>query len=329
MTSGIEFAVAALVTLAASAVLVNRIERVGARLGFTEAILGLVAALAANAPEITSAVTALVKGQRDIGVGVVLGSNVFNLAALLGLGGLVAGRINLHRRVILFTGVVSLWIGATSLVAVTSALPVAVALALALVVFVAYVAVAASPRVVDRVGAPAAVTSWLSAAVHEEESELLPAIHPRVGDWRDTAAALAALLVVVASSVVMERSGAALGSHLGWSDIVIGAVLLAGVTSLPNAVAAIYLAARGRGSAVLSEALNSNNLNVMFGFLVPAVLLGSHHADSSALVVDVFYLALTVLALALAYARHGIGRVSSTLIIAGYFTFVVVIVIVH
>ena len=86
MSSGIEFVVAALATWASSAVLVTRRERVGARLHFTEAILGLTAALAANAPEITSAVTALVKGQHDIGVGVVLGSNVFNLAALLGLG---------------------------------------------------------------------------------------------------------------------------------------------------------------------------------------------------------------------------------------------------
>ena len=325
MSSGIEFVVAALATLASSAVLVTRIERVGARLHFTEAILGLTAALAANAPEITSAVTALVKGQHDIGVGVVLGSNVFNLAALLGLGGLVAGRINLHRRVIIFTGVVALWIGGTSLVAVTSAVPVVVAFVLALVVFAAYVAIAAAPRVAARLGTPPALASWLAEAVHEEESELLPAIDPVAGDWRDVVLAGAALVVVVLSSIVMERSGAALGSRLGWSDIVVGAVLLAGVTSLPNAVAAVYLAARGRGSAVLSEALNSNNLNVMFGFLLPAVLVGIHRGDSSALTVDLFYVGLTIVALALAYARRGIGRVSSAVIIAGYLIFVVVI----
>jgi Ca2+/Na+ antiporter len=219
-----------------------------------------------------------------------------------------------------------MWIGATSLVAVTSVVPMAVALGLALVVFVAYVAVAASPRIAVRVGAPTSVSTWLATAVHEEESDLLPAIHPRVGDGRDTVVALGSLVVVVLSSVVMERSGAALGARLGWSDIVIGAVLLAAVTSLPNAVAAVYLAARGRGSAVLSEALNSNNLNVMFGFLLPAVVIGSLHADSSALVVDGFYLGITVAALALAYARHGIGRLSSAVIIAGYVAFVVVVV---
>ena len=56
-----------------------------------EAWLGLVAALAADAPEITSAVTALTRGQASIGAGVVIGSNVFNLAALLGLAAVAAG----------------------------------------------------------------------------------------------------------------------------------------------------------------------------------------------------------------------------------------------
>ena len=59
MSSVIEFVLAALVTLASSAVLVIRWEKVGARLGFTQAILGLTTALAANTPEITSAITAL------------------------------------------------------------------------------------------------------------------------------------------------------------------------------------------------------------------------------------------------------------------------------
>ena len=39
-----------------------------------------------DTPEVTSAVTALPHGQHDVGPGVVLGSNMFNLAALIGLG---------------------------------------------------------------------------------------------------------------------------------------------------------------------------------------------------------------------------------------------------
>ena len=84
--------------------LVSRLERIGEWLGLSEALLGIVAALAADAPEITAAITALTSHQQRIGAGVVLGSNVFNLAALLGLGAVVAGRIGLHRRVVVLSG---------------------------------------------------------------------------------------------------------------------------------------------------------------------------------------------------------------------------------
>src|SRR5689334_20108976 len=98
------FAVSAGVSLGFSWLLVSRLERVGARLGLTEGLLGMVAALAADAPEITAAATALSTNHSRVGAGVVMGSNVFNLAALLGLPAVVAGSITLHRRVILLEG---------------------------------------------------------------------------------------------------------------------------------------------------------------------------------------------------------------------------------
>ena len=53
--------------------------------------------------------------QPRLGAGVVIGSNVFNLAALLGLGAVVAGRIGLHRRVVVLGGVVAMWVAAVCL----------------------------------------------------------------------------------------------------------------------------------------------------------------------------------------------------------------------
>ena len=319
------FFVAVLVTLGSSVLLVTRIERVGARLGLTEALLGLTTALAANAPEITSAITAVARGQRDIGVGVVLGSNVFNLAALLGLGSLVAGRINLHRRVVVFVGAVSLWIAMASVTTVTSTFSPFTSLALALVLFVPYAVLSAWPRAPRRFGAPPRAATWIRRAINDEESELAGAIHPPRGDWRDAVVAVAALGIVIGASIVMEHAASSMGASLGWSSIVIGGVVLAGVTSLPNAVAAIYFASRGRGSVVLSEALNSNNLNVLVGFLIPAVVLGLGHPTSSARVAAYFYAGLTIVALSLAYHGRGLGRLTGAVIVGGYVAFVIAV----
>src|ERR1022692_4400892 len=168
------FLAAAAVSLSASAVLVVRLERIGARLGWSEALLGLAAALAADTPEVTSAVTALAHGQHAVGTGVVLGSNVFNLAALIGLGAVVAGGIRLHRRGILLEGTVALWIAALSIAAVTGLITPAAALVLALAVLAPYVYVSAL-RPSGRSALPPRLRSWLAGAVAEEEQELADA----------------------------------------------------------------------------------------------------------------------------------------------------------
>ena len=321
------FVLAAATSLGASAVLVTRLERIGARLGFTEAMLGVVAALAADMPEISSAVTALARGERSVGVGVIFGSNTFNLAALLGLSAIVAGSIRFHRRVVVFEGFVACAMAAVSLAVVMRWIPAAAGLILALVVVVPYlVATGASSRILRRLPIPARWIAWLSGTLREEEAELQPAIHPRRGHAVDVLGAVLSLVLVVGASVVMEQTGSAIGAELGLSSIFIGGVLLAAVTSLPNAVAAVYLAARGRGAATLSVALNSNTLNVLAGFLIPAVIVGSFASAAGTVLTVGWYAAITAIALILAFAGGGLGRWAGATIIAAYCVFVILVV---
>jgi len=83
--------------------------------------------------------------------------------------------------------------------------------------------------------------------------------------------------------------------------------VLAVVTSLPNAVSAVYLARRGRGAAVLSTALNSNAINVVAGLLIPACLAGLGPRSGQDILVAAWYAGLTVFALALAYRGRGLA----------------------
>jgi cation:H+ antiporter len=320
------FVAAAALSLGASVLLVRRLERLGARLGLSEAFLGLVVALAADTPEVTSAVTALTHGQHDVGTGVVLGSNVFNLAALIGLGAVAAGGITLHRRVVVFEGTVALWMAALSIAAVLSLITPGAALALALAVLAPYVYVSAlHPSGRSALPLPPRLRSWLAGAVAEEEQELSDAAHSGKGRPRDAALAFLALAVVVAASAVMERSASILAARYAVPGVITGAIVLAAVTSLPNAVAAVFLARRGRASATVSEAFNSNTLNVLAGLLIPAVIIASPGLGG-ALRIAVWYGVLTVATIALALAGQGINRRSGALIIAAYLVFVITVI---
>jgi cation:H+ antiporter len=320
------FALSAIVSLTASVILVTRLERVGERIGASEALLGLIAALAADGPEITSSVTAIAGGHGTVGVGVALGSNVFNLAALLGLSALIAGRIALHRRSILLEGGVGLLIALLGLTMVAGAIPAPVGLLLAIVIFVPYVTYSAvRPAGRPLIRLPYGLSSWLERALAEEELELAHAIRPRRGDGRDALVALGALAVVILASVAMEESATTFGAAAGLAPIIVGGLILAAVTSLPNAVAAIYLAWKGRGAAVLSTASNSNAINVIVGLMLPAVILGIGGPTSVGGFVALFYLGLTALAMALALHGKGLNRWTGSVIIAAYVVFVAVL----
>src|SRR5262249_61340805 len=110
------------------------------------------------------------------------------------------------------------------------------------------------------------------------------------------------------AATAREGPAAQLGARHAVPEILIGALVLAAVTSLPNAVAAIYLAARGRGAATLSTALNSNALNVLFGLLIVTTIAGLGPVAGSTTFVAASYAGLTALALVVAYAGHGLRR---------------------
>jgi len=326
---GLIFAGAAAISIGASWRLVTSLERVGARLNLSEALLGMLAALAADAPEITAAVTALARHQQSVGAGVVIGSNVFNLAALIGLAAVVGGSIALHPRVIELAGAVALWIAGVSLTVVTGVLSPLAGLVAVLAVLAPYVAILGMRHErLGRMALPGAWTRWLIAAITEEELELEVAIHPRRGHARDALLALGAVVVVVLASVAMERSASELGTRHAVPGIVTGALVLAAVTSLPNAVAAVYLAMRGRGTAVLSTALNSNAFNILAGFLIPTTLLGQGASSEQAIFVTASYVAMTALALGFAYLGRGLHRGAGMVILAAYAVFAGVLLVI-
>ncbi len=71
--------------------LVNGAVVIAQAAGVRELIIGLtIVAIGTSLPEIATSITASLRGERDIAVGNIVGSNIFNILAVLGLSGLVA-----------------------------------------------------------------------------------------------------------------------------------------------------------------------------------------------------------------------------------------------
>jgi cation:H+ antiporter len=65
-------------------------------MGVSDLVIGLtIVAAGTSMPEVATSITAAIKGERDIAVGNVVGSNTFNILGCLGLSGLVSGDMGL------------------------------------------------------------------------------------------------------------------------------------------------------------------------------------------------------------------------------------------
>ena len=65
-------------------------------MGVSDLVIGLtIVAAGTSMPEVATSITAAIKGERDIAVGNVVGSNTFNILGCLGISGLVSGDLGL------------------------------------------------------------------------------------------------------------------------------------------------------------------------------------------------------------------------------------------
>jgi cation:H+ antiporter len=311
------------VSLVASEFLVRGFGRLGSNAGLAAGLVGLLTALGADAPEISSAITALLSGAKDVGLGVILGSNLFNLAALLGLSAVVAGRVSFRRILLALDGSVALWTTLVVGAMLVLGLAPLLALVLVLAVFLFYVfLLAAGPHRVDRLLLPRQMRRRLAAAarvIHGDLERVKPAQEFRGPVWW----VLPSIAAIVAGSFAMVNGALVLGDHWHLSRVFLGAVALAAITSLPNAYAAIRLALSGNGTAVVSLAFNSNTLNLLAGISLPAVLIGGLASAPGALADITWLTALTVVAIGLGYLGRGLNRWSGLVVIVAYLIFVV------
>ncbi len=268
------------VTLVAARLFAGRLDRLGTKLGLPEPLIGLLTALAADGPEISSALFALIKGANSVGVGVLVGSNTFNLAAMLGVTALVAGSVCLPRNALVLEG------AAGAVVTL-----VAVALLLGWI----------SP-VLAALLAAGAIVPYLVLIVRERAGRAEPASHPQgararaqrrdAGPRRDSEDPTHHLLglitldvvLIVAASAGMVQAALTLGHEWGISNVTLGVLILAPLTSVPNAITGIRLGLARRGTALVGEAFNSNTINLGAGVILPSlfVTLGAGLGDRQA-----------------------------------------------
>jgi cation:H+ antiporter len=92
LVDGAAIAVGLLLLVVGARWLVAAAVTVAQGLGVSESVIGLtIVAAGTSLPEVAASVVATLRGERDIAVGNVVGSNIFNILGILGITGILAG----------------------------------------------------------------------------------------------------------------------------------------------------------------------------------------------------------------------------------------------
>jgi cation:H+ antiporter len=311
------FLISLVIVMVASAWFTRRLEALCELFGLSIGILSLLSAIGANIPNYAASTLAIISGHIDVGIGIIVGSGIYNIAITFGLCTLALRETS------------GIALNAQESQDVRGIAWYALAIMLSILLVIALLPSAAVEN--RQAGAShllllaaLVVVLWIFSALivhilrrsHPAPASLL-ATHslthlsasPAVRVFRVSGEVVLSLVVALMGVVVMVQSGQTVATDLHLPQALIGLVVLAVATSLPNTVVAISLARTGEAAASVEEIFSSNSINAALGVALPLLFWQGVLHDRSILFLD---MPLTILLTLGMFAGVFRRRMSST-----------------
>jgi cation:H+ antiporter len=296
--------------------LVGGAARLARRLGMRPLVVGLtVVAFGSSAPELLVGVVASVQDQSDVVLGNVVGSNILNIALILGVAAMVrplrVGMRLLSREAPLMV-IVSLVVAAMMLNGHLGRADATVLL-VGFVAFLAFVMRAAEYE-------PAEIAAEYVQFEAAERGEV-PG-----GVGRDLLLVVVGLAGLIVGAQFLVMSAVFFARLVGVSEVVIGLTVVAIGTSLPELATCVVAAIREESDIALGNAVGSNLFNLL-SILGVAGLIRPIEVSPSLLEYEIPAMVLfAVLLVPLAWRGRVLGRISGGVLLIGYLVFTTILV---
>jgi cation:H+ antiporter len=243
--------------IAGAETLVRGAVRIASRVGLSPLIIGLtVVSFGTSSPELFVSLQSSLAGQGDLSLGNVVGSNIFNVLATLGLAAIIAP-LTVSRQLIRLD--VPLMIGVSALLLLFSvdgelSRSDGVVLFTGMIVYTTFLIVQGRKQ---RVAESTELDEYTQAYGFNITARSPLAIAFDVGLLG------LGLLLLAGGSQLLIINAVAIARTWGVSDIVIGLTIIAVGTSLPELVTSIVASFRGERDIAVGNAIGSNIFNVL------------------------------------------------------------------
>ncbi len=214
----------------------------------------LVVGLGTSSPELIVSIEAALIGSGEVAAGNIIGSNISNLALILGIAALISP-IGVHK---------SLFRKELPVLAVISLLS-------AWMMMDGYISRLEGLALIVMLGV------YLFHAIRTSRSSVsVPGEAPTAFEKRSSIAVslitLGGLLVLLAGAHLMITGSLGLSRHWGWNEAVIGLTVVAVGTSLPELATAVVAGFRKQTDLLMGALIGSNVMNLLFVLAVTALV---------------------------------------------------------
>lgn len=320
--------------------LVGGASRLAGAAGIPPLVIGLtVVAFGTSAPELAVSLSATFRGQADIALGNVVGSNIFNILFILGISALVAPLV-VSRQVV--RAEVPVMIVASALLWVL-ALDGAVgrieggALFAGILIYTAVLVrngrrASRSPAAPGDAPGDAPVTASAAAPDAAAPGDRAAAAVPeplRARHLVDVGIILVGLTLLVVGSRWLVEGAVAIASVLGLSELVIGLTIVAAGTSLPELATSVIASIRGERDIAVGNVVGSNIFNILsiLGLSALAAPAGVP-VSAAAMTFDIPVMtAVAVACLPVFFTGHVIARWEGALFLGYYLAYTAYLVL--
>jgi cation:H+ antiporter len=314
MTIAIAFLIFGLVLLVFSADwLVKGAASIASTLGISPLIVGLtVVAFGTSAPELAVSTMSAFKGQADLAVGNVIGSNIFNILVILGISALIIPLI-VHQQLIRFD------------------LPVMIFLSVLIYVLSFDGAISRIDGIILFSLALAYVGFLVRQSKKEKDAGVLSENEEEFGQagkdpkWvKNIALVIFGIAGLVAGSDRLVFGAVYIAREFGVSELIIGLTIVSLGTSLPEVATSVLAALKGERDIAVGNVVGSNIFNIVTVLGISSIVSPAGIAVAKeALDFDMLVMiAVALAALPIFFYGYRIGRVSGFFFLIFYAAYI-------
>jgi len=296
--------IAGLVLLVVGAdLLVKGASRIAAGFGISPLVIGLtIVAFGTSAPEAAISIGSALKGEPDIAVGNVVGSNIFNVLFILGVSALISPLL-------------------VSKQLVRVDVPVMVAVSLCVFAFAIDGRISSLEGAVLFVGILTylAILFRIGGAGGDADECAQPSKHWAV----DIALVVVGLAMLVLGARWLVASAVTIAADMGVSELVIGLTIVAAGTSLPEVATSIIATIRGQRDIAVGNVVGSNIFNILAVLRLTAIVApGGLPVSQAAINFDFpVMLAVAIACLPIFFVGYSIARWEGGLFLGYYLAY--------